>query len=151
MIVFDLKCAAAHVFEVWFRDSAAYEAQIEAREIACPVCGDTTIDKAPMAPNLARTRKSDRDGEVKRDVPAPSQIDAEKAGQVMRYLRAARDHVEKNFDNVGERFPEEARKIHHGEVDKRDIYGQASDQEARELEEEGVEIGQLPWLPRHNS
>ena len=151
MIVFDLKCAAAHVFEVWFRDSAAYEAQIEANEIACPVCGDSSIDKAPMTPNLARTRKSDRGGKVKKESPAPSKGDAEKAGQVMRYLRAARDHVETNFDNVGERFPEEARKIHHGEVDKRDIYGKATDEEASELKEEGIEIGQLPWLPRHDS
>ncbi len=151
MIVFDLKCARAHVFEVWFRDSAAYEAQNKAGEIACPICCDTVIDKAPMAPNLARRGKSDRDGEVKRDAPAPSRGDTGKAGQVMRYLRAARDHVEANFDNVGERFPEEARKIHHGEVDKRDIYGQATDEEASELKDEGIEIGQLPWLPRHDS
>ncbi len=151
MIVFDLKCAAAHVFEVWFRDSAAYEAQTEAGEIACPICGDTAIDKAPMAPNLARRGESDRAGEVKGDTPAPRQGDVEKAGRVMRYLRAARDHVEANFDNVGERFPEEARKIHHGEVDKRDIYGQATDEEASELKDEGIEIGQLPWLPRHDS
>ncbi len=84
MIVFDLKCAAAHVFEVWFRDSAAYEAQTKAGEIACPICGDSAIDKAPMAPNLARRGESDRDGEVKRDAPAQRQGDVEKAGRVMR-------------------------------------------------------------------
>ena len=151
MIVFDLKCAQTHVFEVWFRDSAAYEAQTEAGEIACPICGDSAIDKAPMAPNLARRGKPDRDGAVKRDAPAPRRGDTEKAGRMMRYLRAARDHVEENFDNVGERFPEEARKIHHGEVDKRDIYGRATDEEASELKDEGIEIGQLPWLPRHDS
>ena len=149
MIVFDLKCAAAHVFEVWFRDSAAYEAQVKAGEIACPVCGDTAIAKAPMAPNLARRGASDSGGDS--DAPAPGRGDAEKAGRVMRYLRAARDHVEKNFDDVGERFPEEARKIHHGEVDKRDIYGQATNEEARELRDDGIEFGQLPWLPRHDS
>ncbi len=99
MIVFDLKCAQAHVFEVWFRDSAAYEAQTKAGEIVCPICGDTAIDKAPMAPNLARRGEPDRDGEV----------------------------------------------------DKRDIYGQATDEEASALKDEGIEIGQLPWLPRHDS
>ena len=149
MIVFDLKCAAAHVFEVWFRDSAAYEAQVKAGEIAGPVGRDTAHAKAPLAPHLARRGASDRGGGS--DAPASGQGDAEKAGRVMRYLRAARDHVEKNFDDVGERFPEEARKIHHGEVEKRDIYGQATNEEARELKDDGIEFGQLPWLPRHDS
>ena len=156
MIVFDLKCASAHVFEAWFRDSAAFEAQAGAGEIACPVCGDTGIAKAPMAPNLARrdTSRHDvpaRDTDGAGDARAAGPSEFEKAGQVMRYMRAVQDHVEKNFDNVGPRFPEEARKIHHGEVEKRDIYGQATDAEARELKDEGIEFGQLPWLPRHDS
>ncbi len=136
MIVFDLKCGDGHVFEAWFRDGAAYEAQASAGEIVCPACGDTAIAKAPMAPNVAR------------GAPSP---EAEGKGEAMRVLRAVREHVEKTFDNVGERFPEEARKIHFGEVDKRNIYGQATCEEARALTEDGVEFGSLPWVPRHHS
>ena len=136
MIVFDLKCGDGHVFEAWFRDGAAYEAQASAGEIVCPACGDTAVAKAPMAPNVAH------------GVPSP---EAEGKGEAMRVLRAVREHVEKTFDNVGERFPEEARKIHFGEVDKRNIYGQATCEEARALTEDGVEFGSLPWVPRHHS
>ncbi len=136
MIVFDLICGDGHRFETWFRDGDAYEAQAAAGEIVCPACGDTAVAKAPMAPNLAR-------GAAPRETGGPA--------QVMRSLRALREHVEKSFDNVGERFPEEARKIHYGEVEKRNIYGQASADEASELREEGVEFGSLPWAPRHDS
>ncbi len=136
MIVFDLKCGDGHVFEAWFRDGAAYEAQASAGEIVCPACGDTAIAKAPMAPNVAR------------GAPTPEE---ERKGEALGILRAVREHVEKTFDNVGERFPEEARKIHFGEVDKRNIYGQATCEEARALTEDGVEFGSLPWVPRHHS
>ena len=139
MIVFDLICGDGHRFETWFRDGDAYEAQAAAGEIVCPACGDTTVAKAPMAPSLARGAAPRATGET--GGPA----------EMMRSLRALREHVEKSFDNVGERFPEEARKIHYGEVEKRNIYGQASADEASELREEGVEFGALPWVPRHDS
>ncbi len=135
MIVFDLICGDGHRFETWFRDGEAYEAQAAAGEIVCPKCGDTAVAKAPMAPSLAR-------GAAPREPGGPAEM--------MRSLRALREHVEKSFDNVGERFPEEARKIHYGEVEKRNIYGQASADEASELHEEGVEFGALPWPPRHD-
>ena len=77
--------------------------------------------------------------------------ETERAGQAMRVLRALHDHVEKNFDDVGKRFPEEARKIHFGETEKRDIRGQATSQEARELAEDGVEFATLPSIPSHDS
>lgn len=136
MIVFDIRCADGHVFEAWFRDGEAYEAQAAAGDVVCPVCGGTSVAKAPMAPNLARGA-------------APPE--AERAGQAMRYLHAVREHVEKTFDHVGERFPEEARKIHYGEADKRNIYGEATPDEARELNEDGIEFGTLPWVQRHHS
>lgn len=136
MIVFDLKCPDDHVFEAWFRDGKTYDVQAAAGEIVCPICGGTKIDKALMAPNLTR-RSSDRDAEL--------------AAKTMTQLRALRDHVEKNCDNVGERFPEEARKIHYGETEKRSIYGESSLDEARDLHEEGIEFGILPPLPRHDS
>ena len=76
---------------------------------------------------------------------------AREAEQAARKLRALREHVEKTCEHVGERFPEEARRIHHGEVDKRDIYGEASLDEARALTEEGIEFGWLPFGPHHDS
>ncbi len=133
MIVFDLKCADGHVFEAWFRDGETFDAQAAAGEVACPVCGDTAVAKAPMAPNVARKAR------------------AREAEQTARKLRALREHVEKTCEHVGERFPEEARKIHHGEVDKRGIYGEASLDEARALTEEGIEFGWLPFGPSHDS
>ena len=136
MIVFDLNCGDGHRFEAWFRDGDAYEAQAAAGEIACPTCGDTAVAKALMAPNLARGA-------------APTES-ADQA-RMMRGLAALRDQVENNFDDVGERFPEEARKIHYGEVEQRNIHGQASTEEARELRDEGVEFGSLPWMPRRDS
>ena len=136
MIVFDLDCGGGHRFEAWFRDGDAYEAQAAAREIACPTCGDTAVAKAPMAPNLAL-------GSARRET--------EESARVTHGLRALRDRIEKDFDNVGERFPEEARKIHYGDVEQRNIYGEASTEEARELRDEGVEFGPLPWMPRRDS
>ncbi len=136
MIVFDLKCAGDHVFEAWFRDGEAYEAQTEAGEISCPVCGCTNVAKALMAPNVA---------------PRSERRESARIEQVVHYLRAVHDHVEKNFADVGRHFPEEARKMHYGEAEKRNIYGQATSEEAEELEDEGIEFGFIPPVPRYDS
>ena len=140
MIVFNLRCGHDHRFEAWFRSSEAYEGQVAAREVACPACGDTAVSKAPMAPRLA----------TKRGGAAPDPA-AEFAGRMRRALAELRDHVEKNADYVGERFPEEARRIHYGETEPRAIYGEASSDEATALKEEGVEVARIPWLPRSDS
>ena len=139
MVVYDLKCAKAHVFEAWFRDSAAFDDQAKAGKVVCPDCGSKKVARAPMAPNVA-SRKEPSSTEQK-----------QMAAQAMQMLRDLRDHVEKNADNVGEKFAEEARKIHYGEVGARNIYGQTTPEEAEALEEEGVEFGTLPWLPRHDA
>ncbi len=136
MIVFDLKCAKEHVFEVWFRDTKTFERQARKGEVVCPVCGDTSVEKALMAPNISSSRKKEAAAETIR------------AATAMRALAEIKDHVEKKFDYVGPDFAEEARKIHHGETEKRDIYGEASEQDARELTDEGIEFGRVPWLPR---
>ncbi|MEE8274376.1 MAG: DUF1178 family protein [Alphaproteobacteria bacterium] len=136
MIVFDLKCTDDHVFEAWFRDGETYEAQAEAGEISCPVCGCTNVAKALMAPNVA---------------PRSERRESARIEQVVHYLRAVHDHVEKNFDDVGRRFPEEARKMHYGEAEKRNIYGQATSEEAEELEDEDIEFGFIPPVPRYDS
>lgn len=133
MILFDLKCAEDHVFEAWFRDSETYGAQVACGEIACPICGDSQIAKALMAPNVARAGKTGSVGH---------------AVWMMDRIRALHDEIAKNSDDVGEKFPEEARKIHYGEAEKRNIHGQADLEDARALDEEGIEFGILPPLPK---
>ena len=151
MIVFDLKCGKDHVFEAYFADSATYERQAKAHEIACPLCGDVKIAKAPMAPNIAVSNKARGEPE-----PAPTPAPARKPtppemARAIGTLRRMRNHIEQNFDHVGERFPEEARKIHYGEVERRSIYGDATKEEAGKLADEGIEIGEIPWVPRHDA
>ncbi len=140
MIVYDLKCAADHVFEAWFRDSAACDEQIRAGEVACPVCGSADIRKAVMAPNLARGKAR-----------GPAVQERSGSAEARKALLELRRQVEANCDYVGERFPEEARRIHYGEADRRGIYGESTLEEAQALEEEGVKVGRIPWLPRENS
>ncbi len=126
MIRYELRCAADHGFEAWFRNSAGFEEQRSAGELVCPVCGDAEIGKAPMAPALARTRAA---------------IDP------VTMLRALRRAVETNCEDVGERFPEEARRIHYGEAAPRGIFGAASKAEAEALADEGIEVAAIPWVP----
>jgi hypothetical protein len=132
MILFSLRCAAGHEFEGWFRDGDGFDAQQKAGEIACPECGDTQIEKALMAPRIGRSRE--------RTPPiSPAQMRAA--------LVELRRQVETNCDYVGERFAEEARRIHYREVDPHGIYGEASPDESRELAEEGISFGRIPWVP----
>ena len=131
MILFTLRCAAGHEFEGWFRDGETFEAQQKAGEIACPDCGDARVEKALMAPNIGRSHKNAQ-------MPSPAQVRAA--------LVELRRRVETNCDYVGERFAEEARKIHYGEVDPHGIYGEASAEESRELTEEGISFGRVPWV-----
>ena len=140
MILFDLKCDTGHRFEAWFRDGAGFESQRKSRTVECPVCGSSTVDKAPMAPNLVRGERSG-----KRQAAAMGLAGAKAT------LRAMREHVEKNCDFVGDRFAEEARKVHYGEVERHSIYGNATREESRELRDEGIEFGQIPWLPPRDS
>lgn len=142
MILFDLKCQAGHVFEAWFRNSGAYEAQASAREISCPVCGDVRIGKAPMAPRIAKSR----DAAAKDTDEA-----ARRKAEILRELKDLRRKVEENCDYVGDRFAEEARRIHYGEVESRGIYGEATEAESSELKEEGITVERIPWVPTTNS
>ncbi len=153
MIVYDLKCRKDHVFEAWFPDSASFTAQAEAGKVVCPVCGSKKVSKALMAPNVV-ARKGRETAPLPAEKPAgeaAAMADSAKAGELRRMLRELRDHVEKSCDYVGEQFAEEARKIHYGESDPRGIYGETSDAEAKELQEEGIEVARVPWLPRENS
>jgi hypothetical protein len=139
MIVYDLTCPEEHVFEAWFPSSAAFEEQSAAGGLACPLCGSNEIAKALMAPSL-----SAKVGEERRAAPK------EQAKAVRRALNKLREAVEQNCDYVGPAFPEEVRKIYYGESEERNIYGEASRQEAESLAEEGIEVQQIPWLPPEN-
>jgi hypothetical protein len=132
MILFTLRCAGGHEFEGWFRDGHTFEAQQKAGEIACPECGDTAVEKAVMAPRLARSRENGR-----------PPVDPARLRAALLELRR---QVEANCDYVGDRFAEEARRIHYGEVDPHGIYGEATEEESRELIEEGIEIRRIPWI-----
>ena len=137
MILFTLRCAQGHEFEGWFRDGDTFEAQQKAGEIACPDCGDRTVEKALMAPRLGRSRADNP------STPEPAKLRAA--------LFELRRQVEANCDYVGNRFAEEARRIHYGEVDARGIYGEASEAESRELADEGISIRRIPWIAPSDS
>lgn len=138
MIRFELTCAQEHAFEGWFRDGESYEAQAASGSLACPLCGDTGVRKAMMAPAISRGR----------ELPAAADPRRLAVARMLHKIREIQTYVEQHFDNVGERFPEEARRIHHGEVERRDIYGQATSEEAQALRDEGIAISQLPVLPK---
>jgi hypothetical protein len=137
MKVFDLRCGLGHGFEGWFASEDDYHAQDRQGQVECPLCGDRQIVRMPSAPrlNLSNGRAADvRDG-------APTEPDL----QAM-WLQAAR-HVVANTEDVGDRFAEEARRIHYGEVPGRGIRGQATSADRAALTDEGVEFLQMP-LPR---
>lgn len=135
MIRYTLVCGNDHEFEGWFRSAAAYEAEEAAGRLECPLCGDRRIRRAPMAPAV----HSGNGGE-------PSDR-RERLARMLKALRELQRYVERNFEDVGERFPEEARKIHYGEAEPRGIRGVARGEEVRELLEEGIEVLPLPRLP----
>lgn len=137
MILFELRCPDQHHFEAWFKDGSTYETLAAAGGITCPVCGHSRIEKAPMAPRLAKARGSAL------DVP-------EVAGEIRKALVALKKNVQDNCENVGQHFPEEARKIHYGDSEPRPIYGEATPQEAQELQEEGVAVQRIPWVSEGN-
>jgi hypothetical protein len=156
MIKYALVCVRGHDFESWFADSTVYERQRRRKLVACPVCGSTKVEKAIMAPRIAtRTAKGPAveppaPAPVANEAPAVPAPIAMVSPQEMEFrakLKELRDHLVKNADNVGVKFPEEARKMHYGEIEHRSIYGVATPEEAKELLEEGIECHPLPVLP----
>ena len=133
MIKYNLICDAAHEFEGWFRSSSDYDDQAEAGLLECPACGSQSVQKAVMAPAIARSRDSGRE-----------QRFHQMRQSMQEAVQRARDYVEQNFDYVGDQFSDEARRIHYGESEERGIYGEASGAEVRDLVEEGIEVAPLP-------
>jgi hypothetical protein len=170
MIRYALVCDQHHEFESWFANSAAYDKQIKRGLVACPSCGSAKVEKALMTPQLARSHKGPRregpeeahQSPQKKETPAQQPAEAApdavsrpapvammtpQEQEFRQKLRELRDHLVKNAENVGSRFPEEARKMHYGETEHRSIYGVASAQDAQALHEEGIAFSALPVLP----
>ncbi|MGB7042428.1 MAG: DUF1178 family protein [Xanthobacteraceae bacterium] len=172
MIRYALNCDRGHVFESWFQNSAAYDKQAKRSLVTCPVCGSARIKKAIMAPRVSASAADDEIAAPR--LPTPPQAPSPQAPssqalatqakppaaantsvgmisapeqELRQKLKEIRDHITKNANYVGTRFPEEARKIHYGETEHRSIYGEASPDEAKELFEEGIEFHPLPILP----
>ncbi len=140
MIRYALVCEHDHEFDGWFASSGTFDAQVAAHDVLCPHCGSGDVRKALMAPSLG---KGTGKGLKIPDTSTPADM-AQKMGMMMLALKK---HVEENCDYVGDKFAEEARRIHYGETDHRDIYGEATLDEARDLIEEGVEVAPLPVVP----
>ncbi len=156
MIRYSLQCERGHAFESWFQSSSAYESQEKRKLVNCPICGSAKVERAIMAPQIVSQTRHDRAEPAPAPTAAPAtEVTAPTSTPLLmaqeRELRAKikelRDHIVKNADNVGERFPNEARKMHYGDIEHRPIYGEASPDEARALIEEGVEVSPLPVLP----
>jgi hypothetical protein len=146
MIVYELRCSAGHGFEAWFRNSEAYDQQHAAHQIGCPICGVEDVSKAPMAPRIAKSR----DAAPAKTAPQPG-MNPEQMRMVMTKIAELNQHIAATCDYVGKDFPEEARKIHYGEAEHREIYGEASPKEASELRDEGIAVAAVPWLRRSDS
>jgi hypothetical protein len=138
MVVYDIRCSHDHVFEAWFPDSSQFEVQAKSGQVVCPTCGDARVVRAPMAPNISTGRG---EAEQRRAMHE----------HALKVLTNMRSFVEKNCDNVGGHFAEEARKIHYGESAPRNIYGRATGEEAEQLKDEGIEFGELPWPNREDA
>ena len=160
MIKYTLICDRKHEFESWFADSAAFDKQAKRKLVACPVCDSVKVEKAIMAPRVAAKK-----GRVPIEMPAPAADAPATAApasapvamispieqEFRAKLKELREQLVKNSDNVGEKFPEEARKMHYGETEHRSIYGEATPEDAKALAEEGIEFHPLPILPEERN
>lgn len=168
MIRFTLQCQKGHRFEGWFRNGDTYERQAKRGEVRCPDCGTSKVKKAIMAPAIGKSDRSERRerAEVPATAPAkpeapaqpaaaaqaPATAEMHYAGRLREALREMRQFIEKNAEYVGPKFADEARKMHSGEAEERSIYGEASDEEAEALRDEGIEFGRIPWAKyKHDS
>lgn len=138
MIRYSLQCDKDHEFEGWFASSEDFDKQIQAGYVACPACGSQSVSKLLMAPNLTTGRQKD---EIKALVMDNTRR------EMMEKLKEAVGEIRKNAEDVGEKFPEEARKIHYGETEARGIIGKASPDEAEALIDEGIQIAAIPVFP----
>lgn len=152
MIRYTLKCDRDHAFESWFQSSAAFDTQVKRKLVTCPVCDSTNVEKAIMAPQITkkgrdRTLSEPQQSAATQSEPSSTPLMMTQEQELRAKLKELRDHVTKNADNVGNRFPTEARKMHYGDAEHRAIYGEASAEEAKALSDEGIDVLPLPTLP----
>ena len=145
MILYQLRCHQGHDFEAWFRNSATYDSQQESSDVSCPFCGTANVAKAPMAPNISK-HAGKRRGPAGEDENRAKKV----AAKILEAVDGLRTEVEENCDYVGEDFADEARAIHYGDTEERSIYGEATDKEAEDLEEEDIDFFRLPFPRRRN-
>jgi hypothetical protein len=153
MIHYQLRCSQDHEFDGWFKDSAAFEKQAGRGLVECPECGNTKVERALMAPALPKKGRAgppvaEPTSPPPASPPAPKATAGPMPAQAFAMLQRMRSEVEKNCDYVGGQFADEARKIHRGESEKRGIYGEATPEQAEALAEDGIEVSQIPWVPR---
>lgn len=164
MIRYDLRCDAGHAFDTWFRNGDEFDRLAKRKAVACPHCGSTAVAKAIMAPAIRSGRGGSSaapagDEPAAQPTPAPAEPDDKvrlaapdpRQAALVEALRQVHRHVRENSEYVGERFAEEARKVHYGEAAPRGIYGEATPEEARALAEEGVTFSPLPPLPEERN
>lgn len=152
MIRYTLKCDRDHAFESWFQSSAAFDTQVKRKLVTCPICDSTNVEKAIMAPRITkkgrdRTLSEPQQPAATQSEPSSTPLMMTQEQELRAKLKELRDHVTKNADNVGNRFPTEARKMHYGDAEHRAIYGEASAEEAKALSDEGIDVLPLPTLP----
>jgi hypothetical protein len=149
MIHYQLRCSQAHQFDGWFKDSASFEKQASLGLVECPECGGTEVQRALMAPAVSK-------GAAPPPAPVPSQqpnppgkaVSGPVPAMMLAMLQKIRAEVEKNCDYVGGDFAEEARRMHRGEIEQRGIYGEATEDQAEALQDEGIDVARIPWVPR---
>ena len=151
MIRYQLQCNADHTFEAWFGNSGAYDKQVKRALIACPQCGSTKVDKCIMAPNIGTKGNKKADTQIIKAANNDAAEQSPSYAELRALMRRMRKEVAKNAEYVGQNFAEEARKIHYDEAEARGIYGEATMEEAKSLQEEGVEFLPLPPSPEEQN
>lgn len=144
MIKYNLECSCGENFESWFQNSSEYEKLLKKNLISCYVCGSSkTVKKSIMAPSVAtsKTSSTQKDTEQKKEF----------LKNVKSKIRELNDYVAKNAEYVGDKFVSEVRSIHYDKKQKRNIYGNATLQETKELQEEGIDVATIPWVPKENA
>jgi hypothetical protein len=154
MIHYTLLCSQSHEFDGWFASSVGFEQQAERGLVECPVCGDTKVSRGLMAPAVPKKGNAGNAGKAA-EQSADTQSVAVTGDKLPDHVRSAlqklRAEVETKCDYVGNRFADEARRIHDGESEQRSIYGETTPEQAEALVEDGIAFAKIPWIPRADS